>query len=501
MTTYSYSCFSIDYEDIEDHSDDYNTQFHSDSVFRVSAPANAGFTYTFSVEPDAEETDVDIDLSAYYSIFLNGYNAETIDIETEIVEIQWIDGGSLKTSIVLTLDHEKGDNAEGLFHGTRYFVVLSGDPLPSINSLAEFEALEASVVSAGRATGDYASGIFIPWGDTGTTDGNPTVSQIDEVYGTPGDDDVRPGAGDDEIYSSQGDDFYNGGGGWDELHFSGDPSGVDVNFATRRATDGWGDTDVILSIEMARTSMFDDTVTGNIESNQVRMLAGDDTFNGGGGTDTVRYDQDAEHGGLAGVTVDLGAGTAIDGFGDIDTLSSVERVMGTDQDDSLTGSIADNYLRGNDGNDAMFGENGNDELDGGEGNDHLEGGRGDDELQGEDGNDTLLGGNGDDTLNGGNGADSLNGGLGDDILTGGNGGDTFVFEGQFGHDVITDFNALTASEKIDLSGVVPIVGMLDLINNHMTQVGDDVVISAGAGGSISLENVDLADLGLPDFIF
>jgi Ca2+-binding RTX toxin-like protein len=41
-------------------------------------------------------------------------------------------------------------------------------------------------------------------------------------------------------------------------------------------------------------------------------------------------------------------------------------------------------------------------------------------------------------LNGGNGADVLIGGPGD-VLAGGNGGDAFVFNGNFGHNEITDF--------------------------------------------------------------
>lgn len=497
MTTYSFSCFSIDYEDNDDHTDDVYTQFHSNSHFVVSAPTGAGFTYTSSDEPDAEDFDVDIDPGSFFSIFLGGYDAETIDIEAEIVDVSWFEGDVLKSGIVLVLDHEKGDNAEGKHHGTRYFISLAGDPLPSLTSIAAFEAFDDSLVSASSPTGDFAEGEFIPWASVGT----PDVSQIDEVYGTSGDDDFRTGAGEDEIYSSAGDDFYNGGAGWDELHYSGDGNGVDVNFATRRATDGWGDTDVILSIEMVRGSMFADTVTGNIESNQVRLLAGDDTFNGGGGTDTVRYDKDAEHGGTAGVTVDLGAGTATDGFGDTDTLSSVENAYGSDQDDSLTGSIADNLLRGYGGNDDLFGANGDDSLEGGDGNDLLDGGRGADDLDGGIGDDTLLGGDGDDTLSGGLGNDVLNGGRGDDTHTGGGGFDTFVFEGQFGNDVITDFNAISGAEDIDLSGVGTIVGMVDLINNHMSQVGNDVVIDAGAGNTITLLDVDIADLGLPDFIF
>ena len=50
----------------------------------------------------------------------------------------------------------------------------------------------------------------------------------------------------------------------------------------------------------------------------------------------------------------------------------------------------------------------------------------------------LDGGLGAQHLNGGNGADVLIGGPGD-VLAGGNGGDAFVFNGNFGHNEITDF--------------------------------------------------------------
>ena len=46
-----------------------------------------------------------------------------------------------------------------------------------------------------------------------------------------------------------------------------------------------------------------------------------------------------------------------------------------------------------------------------------------------------------------------------------------------------------------------ITGMADLRANHMTQVGDDVVINDGAGLTITLADVVLADLHKADFIF
>lgn len=63
---------------------------------------------------------------------------------------------------------------------------------------------------------------------------------------------------------------------------------------------------------------------------------------------------------------------------------------------------------------------------------------GDDIISTYAGNDTLNGGSGYDSLDAGSGNDVLNGGTGDDLLLGGAGDDTYLFEGNFGHDVIID---------------------------------------------------------------
>jgi Ca2+-binding RTX toxin-like protein len=74
------------------------------------------------------------------------------------------------------------------------------------------------------------------------------------------------------------------------------------------------------------------------------------------------------------------------------------------------------------------------------------------------GNDILRGGAGDDYLDGGRGVDTLIGGSGADVLFGGTGTDKFVFEAvsdsAFGApDILGDFQAFGAAEKIDLSAV------------------------------------------------
>ena len=108
-------------------------------------------------------------------------------------------------------------------------------------------------------------------------------------------------------------------------------------------------------------------------------------------------------------------------------------VMGTDEDDILTGSTEYDFisgleghdtLRGKIGDDQLFGHIGKDQLNGGEGYDTLDGGAGDDRLFGDYGNDQLNGGEGYDTLYGGAGADELFGDHGKDQLHGGEGNDT-----------------------------------------------------------------------------
>jgi Ca2+-binding RTX toxin-like protein len=104
-------------------------------------------------------------------------------------------------------------------------------------------------------------------------------------------------------------------------------------------------------------------------------FAGADTFEGGGGTDTVRYDQEFNNGGapvgvranlsttaqvLGGVAV--AAGSVIDSFGATDSLTSIEAIRGTRFDDIVYGGNAGETLRGDGGNDIFYGNGGIDTL-------------------------------------------------------------------------------------------------------------------------------------------
>lgn len=123
---------------------------------------------------------------------------------------------------------------------------------------------------------------------------------------------------------------------------------------------------------------------------------------------------------------------------------------GTENDDSLTGTVAgdriralggndivnalagDDCLIGADGADRLVADVGNDDLDGGNGGDVMDGGAGADVLRGGAsgdrgsggaGRDRMAGGSGNDRLSGGSAGDTVAGGTGRDSVSGGSGGD------------------------------------------------------------------------------
>jgi Ca2+-binding RTX toxin-like protein len=92
--------------------------------------------------------------------------------------------------------------------------------------------------------------------------------------------------------------------------------------------------------------------------------AGADVITGGDGSDTASY-----AGSAAGVTVNLATGAASGGDAEGDTLSGVENLFGSAQNDALTGDAGANTLSGGAGDDVLAGGAGADTLKGGAGND------------------------------------------------------------------------------------------------------------------------------------
>ena len=272
-----------------------------------------------------------------------------------------------------------------------------------------------------------------------------------------------------------------------------------------------------------------DILTGGVGTQTIDGLAGNDRLEGGGGADILDgglgFDTAIYGNATAGVGVNLGSGRGFLGEADGDTLTGIERVVGSAFSDALIGDAGGNVLVGGGGNDFMIGGAGNDVLDGGGNGDRLEGGLGADDLIGGAGFDTAFyrnattggvtvdlstglgsGGEaegdtyasieivngsfaadvliGDDGMNGlaaSAGDDVLDGRGGNDVLVGSLGADTFMFQDGHGTDRIMDF--ADGEDVLDYSAHTGVGSFGDLT---VFDVGANAIVQDGAGGQVVL---------------
>ncbi len=214
--------------------------------------------------------------------------------------------------------------------------------------------------------------------------GIDTLAHIEGVRGSNGNDTLTGGnAASDALeffMGMAGNDTIDGGSGYDRVDYQSSTTGVRVTLggtSAGTAADGFGGTDTLINIEAVRGSNFNDVLTGSdsgaFESFEGRE--GNDVIDGKGGVDRADYASST-----AGVSVNLAAGTAADGFGGTDTLVGIENVRGSSFADVITGDTNDNVLQGGAGNDQISGGAGDDILAGGAGDDRLTGGDGYDQF-------------------------------------------------------------------------------------------------------------------------
>jgi serralysin len=253
-----------------------------------------------------------------------------------------------------------------------------------------------------------------------------------------------------------------------------------------------------VTIEDAIGGNFSDKISGNQVANILIGGNGDDVLYGGAkgdqliggdGMDTASYLSDGA------IKVSLDGSIVATGTAAGDVLTSIERIIGSSNGDTLAGDAGKNSLFGKSGADKLYGRDGDDTLDGGAGNDVLCGEAGsntliggadfdlvsyfndsaltlaldgifaaagsaaDDDisqvegisgsntgndkvagdalinrLYGNGGDDELYGKSGDDYLSGGDGKDFVSGGSGDDLVRGGSGADELF--GREGADIL-----------------------------------------------------------------
>jgi Ca2+-binding RTX toxin-like protein len=172
----------------------------------------------------------------------------------------------------------------------------------------------------------------------------------------------------------EGNDTINGGDlskGSNRVRYESASGPVTVHLGAG-TTSGAGGNDTLININQVRGSAHADVLIGSDRTDyreDLEGMAGNDTLDGAGGFDNVSYERSP-----AAVSVNLGAGTAEDGFGGRDTLLNIEGAIGSSYGDTLIGSPATDNLEGRIGNDSIFGGDGADNLTGGMGDDTLDGG-------------------------------------------------------------------------------------------------------------------------------
>jgi Ca2+-binding RTX toxin-like protein len=310
--------------------------------------------------------------------------------------------------------------------------------------------------------------------------GTDTLLNIDDLRGSDFNDTLIGNAASNRLSGEPGADTIDGGDGIDYASYSGVPlanGGINafIENGTGSVNDGFGSTDTLSNIEGFIGTHSGDTLTGGLGDQWFIGRGGSDSIDGGAGSDGVSYIDDP-----AGVTVDLGTGSADDGWGGVwalggtDTLTSIENVQGSNFNDTLTGNDGDNVINGRSGDDTIDGGAGIDLLDLSDGTAgilfFLTNGSSDttvnlssiglstatgDSYKNMEG---VIGTNFNDTLIGSANDDVLTGGGGTDKMTGNAGSDTFKFNATSDSsadisfsDVINDF--LHRTDTIDLSAI------------------------------------------------
>jgi Ca2+-binding RTX toxin-like protein len=266
--------------------------------------------------------------------------------------------------------------------------------------------------------------------------------------------------------------------------------------------------DTITNVENVTGTQNDDEITGDDKDNTLKGEGGDDTLVGGKGNDTldggttnetdgdwVDYDYLTEQSVVTvdgvdtkakGVAVNIGDtdkfGVTKESAKDIntgsevgsDSITNIENIKGSKNDDTLIGSSGDNTLDGGAGRDTLSGGDGDDFLQGGDGidiadysdatedltvniadgdNKFISTSQGSDSFRNIEG---VIGGSGNDTLEGSTGANELKGSGGDDTLLGyGASTGTDILdggtEGDLGDFVSFDYLDSGKSAVIDLA--------------------------------------------------
>ena len=502
-----------------------------------------GFAGSDTIEGGAGGDEMDGGTDSGSPGFANGISTNGIDTDSDTLSYASSGAGVLVNLASLTFSggHAEGDEVEvqrDAFDPDG----AEGDLDPV--DVSTFENITGSMHND-RLTGDHRDNILTGGdgddtlrGGASTTDDNAdgthAVAELegDKLIGGPGADMLDGGEDprENDMNIIPGIDLNNNGvftdtgdvplrnASVDVASYEKAMAGVTVNLATGRGTEGDAMGDRLVNIEKVIGSSNDDTFIAGPGPDEIDggMNNADDEAKGPNAPDgdTVSYELSPEA-----VTIDLsaaanqkeihGTDTTVAGLqgaqGDPDSyalgdiLVGIENVIGSDEDDMITGDGSANSLMGGGGDDTLNGGTaGNDTIDGGAGDDTISGGDETDPGDGTPFGDMLKGGAGDDTIDGGTGNNTINGGAGDDNLTGGTGINTFVFspDDGAGVDIITDFGA---DDRIDLRAFG--IEDPDDLAAAISLRGTDIIIDLrGFGGGTIVLDGDGTGTNLDDWL-
>lgn len=357
--------------------------------------------------------------------------------------------------------------------------------------------------------------------DTITADGAVNVSQItlnggdgnDLVIGGKGQENLFGEAGDDTLVGAAGRNIMDGGDGADLIMNgdgsigvggAGDDTLVGATNDVIQAGDGNDHVTAGLSTQVTAGAGDDTIFAGHGTSNGANIDAGDGAdvffgqtgnllFNGGAGDDVMHWDMSG----------DISSNTLLDGGAGHDTLA----ITGPQDATAWTITVGNNgtgfdlFQLSHAGQTAkLFSQTTEDvSITSGNGADNVtvtdQTGLGVQTLSlfTEAGNDRI-----DLSAEHAFGTSVVDTGAGADTVVGGAADDTFVFHTDGSADVFLGFEA---GDHIDLRGGPDADFEAALADGHIAQVGADVVITDGAGTSLTLVGVNLANLTASDFLF
>ncbi|MEB8385783.1 right-handed parallel beta-helix repeat-containing protein [Rhodobacteraceae bacterium KMM 6894] len=239
-------------------------------------------------------------------------------------------------------------------------------------------------------------------------------------------------------------------------------------------------------------SIYGNTLTYGDGDDLINAAIGNESIDGGDGTDT--YDMTGA--GAAGGLVDLGSGYSFSSQTGFDHLSNIENANGSLGDDALMGSVGDNVFKASGGSDNIDGRGGSDTFDASDARSTVDANLSTGAVSGEydatltaienvltgEGADTVVTSASDNTVSTGAGDDSITASAGTDAIDGGADFDTVTFDGDRGDYTVT-WDGTAAAVEDNAGNVTTIVnaGLLDFAT------GGDVRLVGGTGDYTTIQ--------------